>query len=108
MGVVSSRRIRQLQERLAKGVSAAPHRRFRLFETGAAEGRATAGAGRATRTTTGSVTAGFAGNVSRARANKARARAAPGSAALTPTQRQCHGSHFTPCAFDAGNDISNP
>ena len=37
----------------------------------------------------------------RAVANSARAVAAPGAVALVPTQRQCHGSHVTPCALPA-------
>ncbi len=61
-----------------------------------------------TRTTNGSATAGFAANRPRAAANTKRARAAPGALGDVPTQRQCHGSHFTPCLFPAGKDCSNP
>ena len=53
-------------------------------------------------------TAGRAGKRARALANRNRARAAPGSDADVPTQRQCHGSHFTFWPLPPGNDISNP
>ena len=43
----------------------------------------------------------------RAARNEAR-RAAPGAAAVAPTQRQCHGSHFTPCLLPAGKLCSKP
>ena len=50
----------------------------------------------------------MAGKAARALAKMKRARAAPGAVALAPTQRQCHGSHFTRCLLAAGKLSSKP